>query len=148
MDSKCSRKHCFGAVGLRTPLPQKFAAYTFHALRDRTYGTESGSPAQATARKWDALIFTHGSVNWIVLHGPPIEMFALKCAPWVWQAAGYDVYVNEPQMLPEGQDKHIISVFVADESGMINRVAGVFARRGTSLSFRFLLSAQRSLSAF
>ena len=44
--------------------------------------------------------------------------------------AGYDVYVNDPEMLPEGEDKHIISVFVADESGMINRVAGVFARRG------------------
>ena len=46
------------------------------------------------------------------------------------QEAGYDVYVNEPQMLAEGEEKHIISVFVADESGIINRVAGVFARRG------------------
>ena len=32
--------------------------------------------------------------------------------------------------LEEGEEKHIISVFVADESGIINRVAGVFARRG------------------
>ena len=43
---------------------------------------------------------------------------------------GYDVYVNEPEPLNEGEEKHIISAFVADESGIINRVAGVFARRG------------------
>lgn len=43
----------------------------------------------------------------------------------------YDVYVYEPVPLDPGLEKHIISVFVADESGMINRVAGVFARRGT-----------------
>lgn len=43
---------------------------------------------------------------------------------------GYDVYVNEPQPLDEGEEKHILSVFVADEAGLINRVAGVFARRG------------------
>ena len=42
----------------------------------------------------------------------------------------YDVYVNDPQPLDEGEEKHVISAFVADESGMINRVAGVFARRG------------------
>ena len=46
------------------------------------------------------------------------------------QEAGYDVYVNDAQLLPEGEEKHLISVFVADESGIINRVAGVFARRG------------------
>ena len=46
------------------------------------------------------------------------------------QEEGYDVYVNEPQPLEEGQEKHLLSVFVADESGIINRVAGVFARRG------------------
>lgn len=46
------------------------------------------------------------------------------------QGPFYDVYVNEPAMLSEGEDKHMISVFVADESGIINRVAGVFARRG------------------
>ena len=42
----------------------------------------------------------------------------------------YDVYLAEQQPLQEGEEKHIISVFVADESGLINRVAGVFARRG------------------
>ena len=41
----------------------------------------------------------------------------------------YDVYAAH-QPLEEGEEKHIISVFVADESGIINRVAGVFARRG------------------
>ena len=41
-----------------------------------------------------------------------------------------DVYINEPKPLPVGEEKRIISVFVADEPGLINRVAGVFARRG------------------
>ena len=45
----------------------------------------------------------------------------------------YDVYVNEASKLEEGVKKHILSVFVADESGMINRVAGVFARRGANI---------------
>jgi hypothetical protein len=44
----------------------------------------------------------------------------------------YDVYLAEQQPLQEGEEKHIISVFVADESGLINRVAGVFARQGAS----------------
>jgi acetolactate synthase-1/3 small subunit len=43
---------------------------------------------------------------------------------------GYDVYVYNPEPLDEGEEKHVISAFVADESGIINRVAGVFARRG------------------
>lgn len=47
---------------------------------------------------------------------------------------GYDVYVYEPEPLQEGEQKHILSVFVADEAGMINRVAGVFARRGQPLA--------------
>lgn len=40
------------------------------------------------------------------------------------------MFVYEPQPLKEGESKHTISVFVADEAGLINRVAGVFARRG------------------
>jgi hypothetical protein len=40
------------------------------------------------------------------------------------------VYVHQTQPLDDGEEKHVISVFVADESGLINRVAGVFARRG------------------
>ncbi len=43
------------------------------------------------------------------------------------------MYVNQPELLDEGVEKHVISVFVADESGIINRVAGVFARRGARL---------------
>lgn len=35
-----------------------------------------------------------------------------------------DVYVYEPTPLKEGEEKHVISVFVADEAGLINRVAG------------------------
>lgn len=45
----------------------------------------------------------------------------------------YDVFANEPQYLEVGVRKHVLSVFVADESGMINRVAGVFARRGANI---------------
>ncbi len=57
------------------------------------------------------------------------------CGEAVWVQFGgpeeiYDVYVNQPEPLEEGVEKHVISVFVADESGIINRVAGVFARRG------------------
>lgn len=49
------------------------------------------------------------------------------------QRETYDVYVNSGEQLDEGVKKHILSVFVADESGMINRVAGVFARRGANI---------------
>lgn len=49
------------------------------------------------------------------------------------EAQQYDVYVAGPQPLQEGVEKHVISVFVADESGIINRVAGVFARRGMNI---------------
>jgi acetolactate synthase regulatory subunit len=49
------------------------------------------------------------------------------------QTEGYDVYVAEPERLQEGVSKHTLSVFVADEAGMINRVAGVFARRGANI---------------
>ncbi|GMH33637.1 hypothetical protein BSKO_01471 [Bryopsis sp. KO-2023] len=45
----------------------------------------------------------------------------------------YDVYVYETKPLEEGESKHTLSVFVADESGIINRVAGVFARRGANI---------------
>lgn len=43
------------------------------------------------------------------------------------------MYVASPRRLSEGIEKHTISVFVADESGIINRVAGVFARRGMNI---------------
>ena len=44
------------------------------------------------------------------------------------------MYVSTPEPLNEGEEKHVISAFVADESGIINRVAGVFARRGVAWS--------------
>lgn len=66
----------------------------------------------------------------------PTSLQSIPPAPAVWppcvQSTG-DVYVNEPKPLAEGEEKHCISVFVADEAGLINRVAGVFARRGARL---------------
>ncbi|PNH05525.1 Acetolactate synthase small subunit, partial [Tetrabaena socialis] len=47
--------------------------------------------------------------------------------------SGGDVYVIEPKPLDVGVEKHTISIFVADEAGLINRVAGVFARRGANI---------------
>ncbi|KAG2424192.1 hypothetical protein HXX76_014725 [Chlamydomonas incerta] len=44
-----------------------------------------------------------------------------------------DVYRVETRPLEEGVEKHIVSIFVADEPGLINRVAGVFARRGANI---------------
>jgi len=55
------------------------------------------------------------------------------CAQFGGPEEIYDVYVNQPELLDEGVEKHVVSVFVADESGIINRVAGVFARRGAQL---------------
>lgn len=48
----------------------------------------------------------------------------------------YDVYVHDAQPLAAGEEKHMLSVFVADEKGLINRVAGVFARRGATTVLR------------
>jgi hypothetical protein len=56
----------------------------------------------------------------------------------------YDVYLAEQEPLQEGEEKHILSVFVADESGLINRVAGVFARRGEPLDARAVFWWQAS----
>eukprot|EP00884_Botryococcus_braunii_P000807 jgi/Botrbrau1/10727/Bobra.357_1s0028.1 len=54
-------------------------------------------------------------------------------APGAQEEEEYDVYTNLPMPLEEGEEKHTISVFVADEAGLINRVAGVFARRGANI---------------
>jgi len=56
--------------------------------------------------------------------------FNLHCRALPRVQSGGDVYIYEREPLKAGEQKHVISVFVADESGLINRVAGVFARRG------------------
>ncbi|GAB4822785.1 hypothetical protein N2152v2_009831 [Parachlorella kessleri] len=56
-----------------------------------------------------------------------------EAAPVAEQEYAPDVYASEPQRLETGVRKHTLSVFVADESGLINRVAGVFARRGANI---------------
>lgn len=61
-------------------------------------------------------------------------------------AEEYDVYVHDAQPLAAGEEKHMLSVFVADEKGLINRVAGVFARRG-GLPVRVLVLGLTSVSA-
>mmetsp|Transcript_36049 Transcript_36049/g.43477 ORF Transcript_36049/g.43477 Transcript_36049/m.43477 type:complete len:559 (-) Transcript_36049:253-1929(-) len=43
-----------------------------------------------------------------------------------------DVYAA-PERLGDGLRRHTVSVYVADERGMINRVSGVFARRGFNI---------------
>ena len=44
-----------------------------------------------------------------------------------------DINAYEHERLEEGIRKHTLSVLVADESGLINRVAGVFARRAANI---------------
>jgi len=59
---------------------------------------------------------------------------------------GADVYLREAEPLKPDERKHIVSIFVADESGLINRVAGVFARRGANIeSLAVGLSGARAL---
>ncbi|KDD76489.1 hypothetical protein H632_c209p2, partial [Helicosporidium sp. ATCC 50920] len=54
--------------------------------------------------------------------------------------------VYEAELLEAGVKKHILSIFVADESGLINRVAGVFARRGANIeSLAVGLTRERAL---
>jgi acetolactate synthase-1/3 small subunit len=47
-------------------------------------------------------------------------------------APGNDVY-GGPARLKEGLRRQTMLIYVADETGMINRVAGVFARRGYNI---------------
>eukprot|EP00242_Pyramimonas_sp_CCMP2087_P002373 CAMPEP_0198228710 /NCGR_PEP_ID=MMETSP1445-20131203/113740_1 /TAXON_ID=36898 /ORGANISM="Pyramimonas sp., Strain CCMP2087" /LENGTH=540 /DNA_ID=CAMNT_0043909129 /DNA_START=82 /DNA_END=1704 /DNA_ORIENTATION=- len=55
------------------------------------------------------------------------------------KSGGGDVYVIDTpdelnvKLLKDGVRRHTISVYVADERGLINRVAGVFARRGFNI---------------
>lgn len=75
-----------------------------------------------------ACSFVSSSARLAALH---MQVAVAAAAQEQEQAA--DVYEFEPQPLEEGVRKHMLSVFVADESGLINRVAGVFARRGANI---------------
>jgi len=63
------------------------------------------------------------------------------------EMSGGDVYVAEtPSYLEEGLERHTISVFVGDETGLLNRVVGVFARRGFNIETLCVgLSANKAL---
>eukprot|EP00877_Chromochloris_zofingiensis_P006058 jgi/Chrzof1/1705/Cz10g18010.t1 len=62
-----------------------------------------------------------------------IQAHAAAVQPSGSKEEDYDVYIYEREPLQQGEQKHVISVFVADEAGLINRVAGVFARRGANI---------------
>jgi acetolactate synthase regulatory subunit len=71
-----------------------------------------------------------------LLHDLPHQRHFLFCFQAQAAAAESqkdDVAIYDTRTLEEGVRKHTISIFVADESGLINRVAGVFARRGANI---------------
>ncbi|KAK9906747.1 hypothetical protein WJX75_007311 [Coccomyxa subellipsoidea] len=106
--------HDLRSFSLATPSP-------FSLQRDRKSTVNRRQAFQRPGRRWYLGASAASSST------PTAPKDALE------ESEGYDVYVNHPEPLDEGEEKHLISAFVADESGIINRVAGVFARRGANI---------------
>ena len=88
---------------------------------------------KSTYKVGDPIRILHRPISHPPSLAPHVEFCHQLQAAATDKEEGYDVYVYEPEPLEEGVRKHTLSVFVADESGLINRVAGVFARRGANI---------------
>lgn len=103
------------------PLIWLRSGVTRHLRCFEVSGPASSTPSQqpmpgAAASSLNASLFLPGS-------SIRLSLARFQAAAPEAEQAQADVYAFEPQPLEEGVRKHMLSVFVADESGLINRVA-------------------------